>query len=225
MSPQFRNDHRHINGLYIILDREIAEKKPLSDIVKSALDEGSRLFQYREKHLPKNEIYRVATELRSLTAQRDATLIINDFSDIALAVDADGVHLGQDDVPLADARHILGHDRLIGISTHSIEQAIEAENGGADYIAFGPIYNTQTKDTGLAPLGPNATRELCPRISIPVFGIGGINLTLIAELRSTGLSGVAILSAILHAPDVGAATRQFILEWQSQGKETASNQK
>tara|TARA_B100000315_G_scaffold259295_1_gene314769 strand:+ start:4843 stop:5520 length:678 start_codon:yes stop_codon:yes gene_type:complete len=216
MKPKFQNIHRCIDGLYIILDRKVAGERPLSNIVRSALDKGARLFQYREKYLPKNEIYRVAMELRALTAQRGATFIINDFSDIALAVDADGVHLGQDDIPLADARNILGTNRIIGISTHSIEQAVKAEKGGANYIGFGPIYHTKTKDIGHMPLGPNATQTLSSLVSIPIFGIGGINLTRIAELRSAGLSGIAVLSAILRAPDVGVAVQRFILEWQTQ---------
>jgi len=142
---------------------------------------------------------------------------MNDFSDVALAVKADGVHLGQDDLPLADARNILGPNRLIGISTHSIEQAIEAEKGGADYIGFGPMYHTQTKDTGLAPLGPNAARKLRAQISIPIFGIGGINLANIAELQTIGLHGIAVLSAVLQAPNIEATVREFVAAWPDQG--------
>lgn len=215
MSPELHN----LKGLYLVLDRDVAGERPLTDIARSAIDGGCRLFQYREKHRPKNEIYRVATALRSITAQGGATFIMNDFSDVAQAVEADGVHLGQDDLPLADARHILGQDRLIGISTHSIEQAIEAENGGADYIGFGPMYHTLTKDTGRTPLGPNAARELCAQISIPIFGIGGINLTNIAELRHTGLNGVAILSAVLQAPEVETAVQQLVTVWRSEQTE------
>ena len=160
---------------------------------------------------------RDATELRSITAQGGATFIMNDFSDVALAVEADGVHLGQDDLPLAEARNILGKDRLIGISAHSIEQAIEAEKGGADYIGFGPLYHTRTKDTGLAPLGPNAARKLRAQISIPIFGIGGINLTHIAELLPTRMNGIAVLSAVLQAPDIEVAVREFVAAWPDQG--------
>ncbi len=209
MSPELQN----LKGLYLVLDRDVAGERPLAEIARSALAGGCRLFQYREKHRPKNEIYRVATELRSITAQGGATFIMNDFSDVALAVEADGVHLGQDDFPLAEARNILGPDRLIGISTHSIEQAIQAEKGGADYIGFGPMYQTSTKETGLAPLGPDAARDLCAQISIPSFGIGGINLMNIEELQTTRLSGVAALSAILQAPEVEATVRRFMAAW------------
>ncbi len=132
---------------------------------------------------------------------------------MALAVEADGVHLGQDDLPLAEARNILGKDRLIGISTHTIEQAIEAEKGGADYIGFGPMYHTQTKDTGRTPLGPNAAQELREQIKIPIFGIGGIKLENIAELRPTGMNGIAVLSAVLQAPNIEAAVREFVAAW------------
>jgi thiamine-phosphate pyrophosphorylase len=138
---------------------------------------------------------------------------MNDFCDVALAVEADGVHLGQDDLPLAEARNILGKNRLIGISTHSIEQAREAEKGRADYIGFGPMCHTQTKDTGLKPLGPNAAQDLREQIEIPIFGIGGIKLENIAELRPTGMNGTAILSAVLQAPNIEVAVREFVAAW------------
>ncbi len=171
------------------------------------------MFQYRAKGPSRGEIYRVALELREITAAHNATLIINDWCDIALAVEADGVHLGQDDLPLEDARALLGPDRLIGISTHSLDQAVEAENGGADYIGFGPMYDTKTKDTGYTPRGPNAARELRAHVSIPIFGIGGINLTNITELHATGIDGIAVVSAILRAPEVDVAVKRFIAAW------------
>ena len=212
MSSPTPQSHPPLQGLYLVLDREVAGERSLAEITRCALDGGCRLFQYREKQLPKNEMYRIATELRAITAQDGATFIVNDFSDVALAVQADGVHLGQDDFPLAEARNILGPDQLIGISTHSIEQAIEAEKGGADYIGVGPMYQTNTKKTGLAPLGPDEVGNICAHISIPSFGIGGINFTHIQELQTTGLSGVAVLSAILQAYEIEATVRRFMTE-------------
>ena len=209
MSPTLQN----LKGLYLVLDRDVAGERPLAEIARSALVEGCRLFQYREKHRPKNEIYRVATELRSITAQGAATFIMNDFCDVALAVEADGVHLGQDDLPLTEARAILGKDRLIGISTHTIEQAREAEIGGANYIGFGPIYHTKTKNSARTPLGPNAAKKLREQIKIPIFGIGGINLTNIADLLPAGINGIAVLSAVLQAPEADVAVKRFIAAW------------
>ena len=213
MPLQHHTPRQCLTGLYVILDCDIAGERPLTDIARNAIEGGGRLFQYREKHLPKKEMYRIATELRAVTARVGATLIVNDFSDVALAVEADGVHLGQDDLPLSDARNILGPNRLIGISTHSIAQAVEAENGGADYVGFGPIYDTRTKDTGLTPLGPQAARALRAQLSIPVFGIGGINLTNVAELRTTGMHGIAVASAVLQAPNIETETRALNAAW------------
>ena len=178
-----------------------------------AIDGGCDLFQYREKCRSKKHMYRAAMELRAITFQAGATLIINDFSDLALAIGADGVHLGQDDLPLTSARAILGSDHCIGISTHSIAQAIEAEKEGADYIGFGPLYDTPTKDTSLEPLGPDLARELCAHISIPVFGIGGINLANVADIRTTAINGIAVASAVLQAHDITTTVRTFEEAW------------
>ena len=135
--------------------------------------------------------------------------IVNDHADIAKAVDADGVHLGQDDLPLAYGRTVLGGDKLIGISTHSIEQAREAEAAGADYVGFGPIFPTMTKDAGPCQ-GANMLRSVRNAVTLPVLAIGGIRPDNLAEAILAGADGVAVISAVLSAPDPGVAARTMI---------------
>ncbi len=138
-----------------------------------------------------------------------ARLIINDHADIAAAVDADGVHLGQDDLPLEDARLMLGPERIIGISTHSLGQAMAAQAGGADYIGFGPVFPTATKDAGPA-LGADALRTVCRMVTVPVLAIGGITRDTAAAAVQAGAAGIAVISGILAAKDRQAASRDLL---------------
>ncbi|MEE9523830.1 MAG: thiamine phosphate synthase, partial [Thermodesulfovibrionales bacterium] len=133
--------------------------------MKIALDGGVQFIQYREKEHSRRETFFIAEELRKITGEYDCTYIVNDHADIALAVGADGVHLGQDDLPLEHAKKIMGN-KIIGISTHSLEEAMNAEEGGADYIGFGPMYHTTTKDAG-SPKGPEMLKEIRKNIQIP----------------------------------------------------------
>ncbi|MDO8746836.1 MAG: thiamine phosphate synthase, partial [Thermodesulfovibrionales bacterium] len=148
----------YLNGLYFITARK-ESCLTLKEIVTIVLSSGVQWIQYREKDKSRRDIYREALMLRELTDKFRASLIVNDYTDIAIAVNADGVHLGQKDLPLKEARKIFGEEKIIGISTHSIEQAIEAEQGGASYIGFGPIFHTATKDAG-KPKGIAALREI-----------------------------------------------------------------
>jgi thiamine-phosphate pyrophosphorylase len=180
---------------------------PLFDIISTVLRSGVTCIQYREKILPRREIYRNAVTLRELTLTFDATLIINDHADIALAVDADGVHLGQDDLPLKEARKIMGK-KIIGISTHDLVQAREADRGGADYIGFGPIFPTITKEAG-APKGVDNIRVIKENVSIPVVAIGGITLDTLASVIDAGADAVAVASAICNG-DIAVNAEQFV---------------
>ena len=166
------------------------------DVVLKVLRAGVRWVQYREKERPRREIYEESVRLRRLTADFNAVFIVNDYTDIALSTNADGVHLGQDDLPLKEARKIIGKDRIIGISTHSLEQAVEAERDGADYIGFGPVFHTVTKDAGI-PKGTEMLQEIKRNVHIPVVAIGGINLENIRSVLDTGIDAVAVASAIL----------------------------
>lgn len=186
----------YLDGLCFITDRNICglTSKEMSSLVLRA---GIKWIQYREKNKPRRDIYNEAALLRKLTAEFKASFIVNDHADIALAVNAEGVHLGQEDLPLKEARKILGKTKIIGISTHSIEQAIEAEAGGADYVGFGPIFHTKTKDAG-KPKGIQMLKEVKSHVKIPVIAIGGITSENLQSVLDSGADAVAVASAILR---------------------------
>src|SRR5512134_47431 len=174
-----------------------------------ALSGGGRLFQYRNKNGPRRSIYETARLLASAARRSQATFIVNDHADIAAAAGADGVHLGQDDLPIEAARRILGRDKIIGISTHDAEQARTAEAGGADYIGFGPVFETKTKTAGTAR-GPGSLALIRQSVSVPIFAIGGINSGNVSEVIRAGADGAAVISAVLSAPDIGQAAEEMV---------------
>jgi thiamine-phosphate pyrophosphorylase len=172
-----------------------------------ALKAGAGWIQYREKEKSRREIYHEALRLRGLTQGAGAMFVVNDHADIALAVDADGVHLGQDDLPLSEARKMLGK-RIIGISTHSLPEAMQAAWGGADYIGFGPVFHTSTKEAG-EPKGVEMLREIKRHVKIPVVAIGGISPENLSEVLDAGADGVAVASAIFRG-DIYENVRSFM---------------
>lgn len=185
----------YLNGICFITARK-ESSLTLKEIVTIVLSSGVRCIQYREKNKSRRDIYREALILRKLTTEFGAIFVVNDYADIALAVNADGVHLGQDDLPLKEARKILEKGKIIGVSTHSIEEAIAAEAGGADYIGFGPVFHTATKDAG-KPKGLAALREIKKLIKIPLIAIGGINAENLESVIASGADAVAVASGIL----------------------------
>ncbi len=174
-----------------------------------ALSTGILLFQYRNKTASRGTIYAVSLILARIAHQAGALFIVNDHADIAAAVDADGVHLGQDDIPIEHARKLLGSNKIIGISTHSREQAIEAEQRGADYIGFGPIFPTSTKEAGAAQ-GLAQIETIKQSIMIPMLAIGGINHANVQSVLRAGADGVAVISSILSAADIASAAREMM---------------
>ncbi|HWR57867.1 MAG TPA: thiamine phosphate synthase [Thermodesulfovibrionales bacterium] len=195
-----------LGGLCFITDRKISALTP-EDMVSAVLEAGAGWIQYREKARTRREIYLESLRLRELTREFGAALIVNDHADIALAVEADGVHLGQDDLPLREARSLMG-SRIIGISTHSPAEAVDAERGGADYIGFGPVFRTSTKDAG-DPKGVDMLKEIRRLVGIPVVAIGGITLKNFPRVRKTGVDAVAVASAILKG-DISENVRAFM---------------
>lgn len=193
-------------GICFITDQTYC-RLPACDMVKRVLEAGITFIQYREKQRTRREIYDEAIKLRDLTRSYNAVFIINDHADIALAVDADGVHLGQDDLPLREARKIMGR-KIVGISTHSLEQAQAAEAGGADYIGFGPIFHTSTKDAG-APVGVDILKTIKQNCSIPVVAIGGISLDTAADVMNAGADAVAVATAICKGDDIMQNAKRF----------------
>ncbi len=196
-----------IKGLYIILDQQYATRDIIS-IAQDAIDAGVDVIQYREKGLPKKDALNIAEKLRKLTAGTGIPFIINDDPALALAVDADGVHLGQDDIPPHVARRILGEDKIIGLSTHSYQEAIEAGSSGINYIGFGPIFQSGTKMVA-APHGPEAITRVRNAITIPLIAIGGINEENITDVIRCGADGAAVISAILSSSDIKKSVRKF----------------
>jgi thiamine-phosphate pyrophosphorylase len=185
----------YFGGLCFITDHNTGGLSFL-DMTQAVLRAGVGWVQYRDKNASRRKVYEEAIKLKDLAGKHNAVFIVNDYSDIALAVDADGVHLGQDDLPVKEARKILGKGKIIGVSTHCIEQALEAEQAGADYLGFGPVFHTSTKDAG-SPRGTVLLEEIKNKVSIPVVAIGGINLENIHSVLETGVDAVAVASAIL----------------------------
>jgi thiamine-phosphate pyrophosphorylase len=192
--------------LYLITDTQIAGLSHIK-IVRRAVDAGIRTIQLREKNLPKKEIYNMAIIIRDITLGRKVVFIVDDYVDIALAVNADGVHLGQEDMPVEDARRIMGKGKLIGISTHSLGQAIKAQEGGADYIGFGPMFHTTTKDAG-SPKGITVLREIRELIDLPIVAIGGITWENVNEVLNSGADAAAAASGILTG-DIKANVKKY----------------
>jgi thiamine-phosphate pyrophosphorylase len=194
--------------LYFVTDRKQTNGRPLVEVVHAALDGGVRAVQLREKDLEGGELYRLATELRQLTARYHARLLINDRIDIALAIDADGVHLGQTSFPVTVARQLLGPGKLIGVSTHSKEE-IEAAVG-ADFIVFGPVYFTPSKAAYGAPQGLERLRQAVTQSAVPVIAIGGIKVEQISDVLAVGAHGIGVITAISTAPEPAHAARELL---------------
>jgi thiamine-phosphate pyrophosphorylase len=194
--------------LYCITDRKNTAGRPLIDVVHAVLDGGVRAVQLREKDLEGGLLYQFALQLRELTTRYQARLLINDRLDVALAVEADGVHLGQTSFPVATARHLLGPGKLIGVSTHNSAEIAAA--AGADFVVFGPVYATSSKIAYGEPQGLSRLREAVSQSPVPVLAIGGITGERIAEIMATGASGVAVISALSAAPDPARAARELL---------------
>ena len=203
MKNLFINDR----ALFLITDRTTSSLN-LTEITQRAVSAGIKTIQLREKNMTKKELYKEALSIRKFTLKHRATFIINDYVDIALAVNADGVHLGQEDMPISGARKLLGENKIIGISTHSLKQAVDAQRAGADYIGFGPIIKTSTKDAG-SPKGIESLIEIKKHIKIPVVAIGGITIDNVSEVFKSRADAVAVASGILSG-DIKTNTRKFL---------------
>lgn len=195
-----------IYGLYIISDTSVSRGRSHEEVVAAALTGGARVVQLREKWMGVRELYPVALRIRELTRQAGAAFIVNDMIDLAMAVGADGVHIGQDDMPATAARKILGPYMVIGVSTHSIQEAYAAVRDGADYIGYGPMFATGTKDAG-EPKGPEGLREIRAKIELPIAAIGGINADNAASVIDAGADALAVISAVSGSDDMAAAAK------------------
>ncbi|MEW6682205.1 MAG: thiamine phosphate synthase [Nitrospirota bacterium] len=194
--------------LYWIADASLAGGRPLVDLAQEAIAAGLQVYQYREKTLSHKDQYPIALALADLARATGTTFVVNDGIDLALVVKAHGVHLGQEDFPVKDARRILGTKMLIGCSAHTFDQAKAAEADGADYLGVGPIYESTTK-MARAPLGCEKLREICEAVRIPVYAIGGVTVERCREVLAAGAKGVAVASGLLQ-PSIGKQTKAFL---------------
>jgi thiamine-phosphate pyrophosphorylase len=192
---------RFDSPVYLITDRHQTGDRPLVDVVDQALAAGVGAVQLREKDLGGAELLELARLMRMKTHQHGALLLINDRIDIAMAADADGVHLGKAGIPIAVARRLLGPTPLIGYSTHSLGEAVRAESDGADFVTFGPVFDTPSKAAYGSPVGIAALAEAVERLSIPVYALGGIKAETIPAAMTARPAGIALISAIIAAPD------------------------
>ncbi len=196
--------------LYLVTDRNQTGGRDLLWVLERALEGGVRAVQLREKDLGGRELFVLAEKTKRLCERYQANLFVNDRVDVALGVDADGVHLGGASMPVRAARELLGAEKLIGVSTHSIKEAREAEQGKADFILFGPVYFTASKAAYGEPQGLGRLKKVVEKISLPVYAIGGVKVGNIAEVKETGVRGIALISAVLSASDPRAATRRIL---------------
>lgn len=195
-----------MKGYYFITDSLLSRAGNTSDI-KNALKAEVSVVQYREKHKSSKEMYEEALKLRKLCS--NIIFLVNDRVDIALSVNADGIHLGSDDLPYAIARKLLGKKRIIGLTVHTLKQAREAQESGADYIGVSPVFSTNTKPDAGIPVGTGLIRQIKTSVSLPVIAIGGINLANAKEVIRSGADGLCAISCVVGAEDVKLEIEKF----------------
>ncbi len=196
-------------ALHVLTDRELARGRDTLTVAAAALDGGATVIQLRDKTASTRQLIEQGLALRILTRERGALLIVNDRIDVALAIDADGAHVGQEDMPGDSARSLLGPKRILGISAGNMAEASAAVALGADYLGVGPIYATSTKADAGIPVGLNLLSDLASRYTIPLVAIGGINAENAREVIQAGAHGIAVISAVVHAKDITSATREL----------------
>lgn len=195
-------------SLYLCTDRSLMTAPTLEQAVNDAIKGGCTVVQLREKHATSREFYQLALSLKRITGYHGIPLIINDRLDIAAAVNAEGVHLGQKDLPADIARAVLGEEKIIGVSANNLQAAINAELDGADYIGVGAVFQTSTK-TDTKPVTIDKLREIRSAVKIPMVAIGGIKRSNISQLNGTGINGVAVVSAVIGSKNITAAAREL----------------
>ncbi len=203
-------DKNKINyGVYLVTDRNVLKGKKLIAAIEESIKGGAGIIQLREKNISSREFLNIAEEVKQITDKYDIPLIINDRIDIALAVNASGVHLGQEDMPCKKARKILGKDMIIGVSAHNLEEALKAQEDGADYIGCGAVFTTTTK-SDTTNIEISDIKRIKESIKIKMVAIGGINEENISKLQGTGIDGVAVVSAILSKDNIKKATEELL---------------
>jgi thiamine-phosphate pyrophosphorylase len=196
--------------LFLVTDRHQTKGRPLVPLLQRVLTAAAPAIQLRERDVSARELVTLALELQAVTASRRSQLLINDRIDVALALEGVGVHLRSNSLPVSVARQVLGTQRLLGISVHAVEEAVQVESQGADYIVLGPIYETPSKQMFGPPLGIHTLERACRLVRLPIIGIGGVTAARAREMRRAGAFGVAVITAVLGAADVESATRELL---------------
>ena len=205
---------KHLTGLYAIVDSQALNGRSHLEVTNQLIRGGAKTIQLRDKLRSKDELLPIAQQLKNLCSEHGVLFIMNDYLDLALAAGADGLHLGQKDLPIRIARKLLPIDIILGCSVTTVDQAIAAELGGADYIAVGSIYPTSSKERATV-VGLERLRQVRQAVSLPLIGIGGINKDNAAEVIAAGANSVAVISAILQAEDIEEAARQIIARFEA----------
>lgn len=208
MKPFNNEEIRKSMCLYAVTDSMWLGNRTLPEVVKEALEGGATFLQIREKNLAYPEFVKLATEVKAVTDAYHIPYVVDDDVELAKEIDADGVHIGQSDLALVEARRVLGPDKIIGVSAHSVAEAIEAERNGADYLGVGSVFTTSTKLDAEA-VSKATLKEICEAVSIPVVAIGGIQKDNMLQLKGTKVDGVAVVSAIFAAPDIRQAAKEL----------------
>lgn len=196
-------------SVYVITDRYIVGERFILDVVRAVIRGGASVVQLREKTTTTREMVELGQALHEITRQAGIPLIVNDRLDVALAVEAEGVHMGHDDMPVSIARRLMGLDRILGVSPETLTEARQAERDGADYLGVGDVYGTPSKPDAGTPIGIEGLTEVITAVSIPVIAIGGITPDNVGPVIEAGAAGVAVISAIVGAPDPEAAARRL----------------
>jgi len=196
--------------LLVVTDRHQTNGRPLIPLLQRVLAVAAPAIQLRERDLSAKELVTLAREVQAMTASRSSQFLINDRIDVALALEGVGVHLRSNSLPVPVARQLLGVGRLLGVSVHGVEEAMQAESQGADYIVLGPIYETPSKQMFGPPLGIHTLEKVCSLVRIPIIGIGGVTAARAREMRRAGAFGAAVITAILGADDIESATRELL---------------
>lgn len=210
MKPFNKEEIKKSMCLYAVTDSMWLGNRTLPEVVKEALEGGATFLQIREKNLAYPEFVKLATEVKAVTDAYHVPYVVDDDVELAKEIDADGVHIGQSDLALVEARRVLGPDKIIGVSAHTVAEAVEAEKNGADYLGVGSMFTTSTKLDAEA-VSMETLKEICEAVSIPVVAIGGIQKDNMLQLKGTKVDGVAVVSAIFAAPDVEKAAKELRL--------------
>jgi thiamine-phosphate pyrophosphorylase len=210
LSRVMRQDKtKRLFGLYVIIDTAALGGRDHLEVASRSIRGGAKVMQLRDKVHSKKELLSIAQGLRDLCTEQNVLFIMNDYLDVALAVNADGLHVGHEDLPVKVARRLLPIDKVLGCSVRTVDKAVVAQSEGADYIAVGAMYPTPSKETAKV-VGPERLKEMRPAVTLPLVAIGGINTENVSKVLAAGADSVAVISAVLGAEDVEEATRQIV---------------